>query len=82
MTLVKDGPGKMVLSGNSTYTGGTRVDDGTLALGHVNALGGGAVQVNTGGTLDGGGYNIANDIILNGGTYRNNLNASSRACWI
>ncbi len=37
--IAKTGAGKWILSGNNTYTGATTVNAGTLALGHVNALG-------------------------------------------
>lgn len=51
--LVKAGTGKWILSGTSTFTGGTLVNDGTLVLGHATdtLLDTGAVNVN-GGTLD------------------------------
>ena len=53
--LIKNGAGTLVLSGNNSYTGGTTLDDGTLSLGHVNALGGNApsntLTIN-GGSLD------------------------------
>ena len=37
--LVKDGTGQLVLSGNNTFTGGVEIEDGTLVVGHANALG-------------------------------------------
>jgi len=56
LTLVKNGPGAWVLSGNSTYTGTTTVNDGTLtiqngsgAVGNLTATS--AIAVNNGGTL-------------------------------
>jgi autotransporter-associated beta strand protein len=36
--LTKDGAGTLTLSGNNTYTGGTNINAGTLALGASNAL--------------------------------------------
>ena len=68
ITLEKIGAGTLTLSGNSDYTGGTLVDGGTLRAGHVNAFGVGPATVNAGATLDAAGYNIANDVTLNGGT--------------
>ena len=37
--LVKDGTGELILTGNNTFTGGVEIDDGTLVVGHANALG-------------------------------------------
>ena len=53
VTLVKTGIGTQTLNGTNTSTGGTRIDAGTLTLGHAtNTLADtGAVNVN-GGTLD------------------------------
>jgi len=53
VALIKTGTGTMTLSGNNSYSGGTTVSAGTLALGNAtNTLADtGAVNVN-GGTLD------------------------------
>ena len=50
--LIKSGIGTQTLSGINTYTGGTRIDAGTLTLGHATdtLANAGAVNVN-GGTL-------------------------------
>jgi autotransporter-associated beta strand protein len=58
--LRKTGLGTMVLSATNLYTGGTRLDAGTLQLGSVNALGanGNALTVN-GGTLDLRGFGVS-----------------------
>ncbi|HEY1378138.1 MAG TPA: autotransporter-associated beta strand repeat-containing protein, partial [Gemmataceae bacterium] len=51
--LVKAGAGTLVLSGTNTYTGGTRVDAGTLRVGADANLGAaaGPVTINTGATV-------------------------------
>ncbi len=49
--LIKTGNGTLVLSGDSTYTGGTLLDDGTLSAGHDNAFGIGTLTAG-GGSLD------------------------------
>jgi fibronectin-binding autotransporter adhesin len=45
LILVKTGIGTQTLSGNSSFSGGTTVSAGTLVVGHVNALGTGALNV-------------------------------------
>ena len=50
-SVVKSGAGKWVLSGNSTYTGGTTVSGGTLQLASTTALGGGGLVILNGTTL-------------------------------
>ncbi len=66
--LTKAGPGTLLLTGANNYAGGTIVDDGTLAVGNVTALGSGLATVNAAGTLDLGSHNVANGITLGGGT--------------
>ena len=44
--LAKLGSGRLLLSGNNTYSGGTTVNDGTLIVGHANGLGTGGLTVN------------------------------------
>ncbi len=39
MSLTKTGAGTQALSGNNSYTGGTAINAGTLALGSANAIG-------------------------------------------
>ncbi len=56
----------LALTNANTYSGGTTLTAGTLAVGNDAALGGGAVAVN-GGTLDVNGTTLANDIALGGG---------------
>ena len=51
-SLVLDGQGTLALTGtNNTYSGGTTLDAGTLAVGSSGALGSGSVNFN-GGTLE------------------------------
>ncbi len=50
-SLTKSGAGKWILSGTNTYTGGTLVSAGTLALGASNVLPATAVSIGTA-TLD------------------------------
>jgi len=49
--LAKKDSGTLVLNGNNSYTGGTRLDGGTLEVGHDSALGSGALLVRGAGTL-------------------------------
>jgi|688.fasta_scaffold48002_1 autotransporter-associated beta strand protein len=60
--VAKLGSGTLSLGGNNTFTYGTRIDGGTLLLGHANALGTGTafVRIN-GGTLDLGGLSVNRD---------------------
>lgn len=53
---MKQGPGRLVLSAANLHTGGTVVEEGTLVVRDLGALGSGGVQVRAGATLvlDGG----------------------------
>ena len=62
-TLTKDGSGKLILTGASTYTGNTSVDGGTLSVN--GSIANSLVTVNAGGTL--GGNGIAGTTIVNNG---------------
>ena len=50
VALSKTGPGVLTLYGNNTYTGGTSLTAGELAIGSITALGGGTLTLG-GGTL-------------------------------
>jgi autotransporter-associated beta strand protein len=56
-SLIKQGSGTLVLSAANLHTGGTIVEEGTLVLRNISALGQGGVQVRAGAklVLDGGG---------------------------
>ncbi|AST78865.1 TPA: autotransporter outer membrane beta-barrel domain-containing protein [Citrobacter farmeri] len=53
LTLVKTDPGRLILSGDNAYHGGTRIDGGTLQISADNNLGqaGTGVTINNGSTL-------------------------------
>ena len=55
--LVKAGGGRLTLSGNNFYTGGTTVSGGTLQLGNPLALGSGGLTANAG-LVDLNGHNL------------------------
>ncbi|EAA0890954.1 fibronectin-binding autotransporter adhesin ShdA [Salmonella enterica] len=68
-SLVKTGMGKLTLSGDNTYSGGTTIADGVLIVANVNALGGG--DVDNAGTLKldaEGEFNLANVTTQSGAT--------------
>ncbi|MEI7773194.1 MAG: autotransporter-associated beta strand repeat-containing protein, partial [Verrucomicrobiota bacterium] len=51
-SLTKTGTGLWKLSGANTYSGGTRISQGTLVLGNAAALGTGSLTISPGATLD------------------------------
>ncbi len=51
-SLIKDGTGKLNLSGNNSFTGGTTILDGTLVANSKTALGNGDVSVKNNGILE------------------------------
>lgn len=86
--LVKEGSGTWTLSSASnTYTGGTIVSGGTLALGAAAADGTGTLTVNSGGTttvtantaLGGGNVTLAGGTLANGNTAGTNLTNMQRS---
>ncbi|NUT61480.1 S8 family peptidase, partial [Herbaspirillum sp. C9C3] len=50
-SLVKTGEGSLTLSGNNSYSGGTRLEGGTLGVASSTALGSGALVMGDGTTL-------------------------------
>lgn len=69
--LTSEGTGTLITTANNTYTGGTTIESGTLAVGdagHPGAAlsGGGATVVNAGATL--GGYGSVAGTVTNNGT--------------
>ena len=65
MSLIKQGEGTLTINTANTYTGGTSITGGTLKVGHVQALGIGAVAIN-GGTLEIGVIDFKNTITTSG----------------
>lgn len=84
--ITKSGNGTLHLTGQSTFSGGTTINAGTVSLGVTGSSGTlrGTVTVNAGGTLVGAaadslGYNAGVQVAtlnLNGGTFNNSLNAN------
>ncbi|MCW1925069.1 autotransporter-associated beta strand repeat-containing protein [Luteolibacter arcticus] len=67
--LVKEGANTLTLSTANTYTGGTTVNAGTVALSNATALGSGAVQVNGGATVTvNASLDVSNAVTLKRGT--------------
>ena len=70
-TFTKLGTGRLVLSGNSTFTDIFAVGDGVVRIQHANALGStvGGTTVNSGDTLEiSGGFTVAGEsLLINGG---------------
>ncbi len=64
-TLTKQGEGTLTINTANSYTGGTSITGGTLKVGHVQALGIGAVAIN-GGTIEIGVIDFKNTITTSG----------------
>ncbi len=67
LTLHKVGAGTLSLTGANTYTGGTTLEAGTLAVGDAGALGSGTLSMAAGTTLAFlGSFTLPNDVALGG----------------
>jgi autotransporter-associated beta strand protein len=68
--LTKIGTGAFILSGDSTYTGGTTVSNGTMLVNNISGsgTGSGAVTVKTNATLGGNGT-ISGAVTIESGSY-------------
>ncbi len=75
--LTKTGPGTVKLGGNSTYTGATYVDAGTLLVNGTNNSANGTVTVYAGATLGGSGTIGGAVTVNNGGIIEPSLSGSS-----
>lgn len=73
MLLTKDGAGSLTVNNANSYTGGTLVKAGAVALGNVQALGQGAVELQ-GGTLNMSGLSVGNELVVTGAATVNNAN--------
>jgi len=67
LSLVKNGPGALTLTGANTYSGTTVINGGKLYLNN-SSTGGGAVTVNTNATLGGSGLINSAVTVKNGGS--------------
>lgn len=67
--IAKLGSGKLRLSGDNSYAGGTIINAGTLIAGHNNALGTGAITVSGGKLEVDAGVTLSNAVNLAGGEY-------------
>jgi autotransporter-associated beta strand protein len=67
-TLDELGGGMLILTARNTYTGGTRLDQGTLEVTNAHALGTGTLHLVGGafGAVGNSGFTIANNISLDG----------------
>jgi outer membrane autotransporter protein len=73
--LTKTGTGRLTLSGNNTYSGGTTIEQGTLRLESNTAAGTGTITT-LGSVIEYGvGVNIANPIDLNSDTTQLNVDS-------
>jgi autotransporter-associated beta strand protein len=68
-SLEKTGTGTWLLDGNNSYSGGTSIGAGVLAVGDNNALGTGTVTFNGGAISAAGSYTISNAVNIASGVY-------------
>jgi len=75
--LIKNGPHTAYISNASnTYSGGTTINDGCLAV-NPKGIGTGPVTVNKGGVISFGGVPVTNALTSNGGCF----SGGGEACW-
>jgi len=67
-SLIKQGSGAWTMDTAQTYSGGTMINAGTLAVGNAQGLGSGTVQVNGGTLMMGAG----NRMLMDSGNYQQN----------
>jgi autotransporter-associated beta strand protein len=79
-SLIKQGTGKLILTGNNSYSGGTQIVNGTLATSSINALGSGAVTLEEKGTLEIiNPLHIKGELKLTGGTILAHVDSNNTA---
>ena len=66
--LVKEGAGRLILTGDNTFSGGLDVNAGTVSLGSDSAAGDGALTLGDGVVIGGlyGTRHISNDLVMSG----------------
>ncbi|MEI6607851.1 MAG: autotransporter-associated beta strand repeat-containing protein, partial [Verrucomicrobiota bacterium] len=75
--LIKNGPHTAYISNaTNTYSGGTTINDGCLAV-NPKGIGAGPVTVNKGGVISFGGVPVTNALTSNGGVF----SGGGEACW-
>lgn len=67
--LTKDGAGVLILEGNNTYSGGLRINDGTVEFGNDGAAGTGTLTINAGTIRAGGGARDISEAVTVGGNF-------------
>ncbi|NBV86701.1 MAG: hypothetical protein EBS01_10690, partial [Verrucomicrobia bacterium] len=78
IALVKSGSDSLTLGGSSSYTGGTRLTQGTLNINNAAAIGSGSLTIGDGSTLgntSGGSVSISGVTRINAGSFTFNGNA-------
>lgn len=75
-SITKTGTGNTTLSGDNTYSGGSTLRNGTLTVGHNNALGTGEVVIKGGILASNAGNTVSNAITLKGNAGLSNITTS------